>query len=222
MLMAGRSEITSMTDEDLYFEIPGETPPPPAAAPPPAPTASPAPPPAPGDLPPRQRPPLPATPSKPPSRRRNWKLTLGLAAVGVLLVLAIVAVLSFSVAIAPSAGNATYPYTVTYDVVFPAAEQVQIGNITLVALPYPDRVSLWVDGVTHDIPLNQTREVSAKHATVTLLGLGLLSFDFTLEADYRGMVGRDATFALAVRTSEQIPKFLIDRMVPARVQVQPA
>jgi hypothetical protein len=218
--MAGRSEITPMTDEDLFFEIPGETPP--AAAPPPPPAAT-APPPAPPEPAPPARPPPPSAPADPPAPRpRNRRLTLALSAIGGILVVAILVVLSFSVSIGPSSGNATYPYTVTYDVVFPAAEQVQIGNITLVALPYPDRVSLWVDGVTHDILLNQTREVSAKRATVTLIGLPLLSFDFTLEAEYQGMVGQDASFGLSVRTSEQIPKFLIDRLVPARVQAWPA
>ena len=36
------------------------------------------------------------------------------------------------------------------------------------------------------------------------------------------MEGQDAHFVLSVRTSEQIPKFLIDRLVPARVQARPA
>ena len=134
---------------------------------------------------------------------------------------AIVAVLSFSVSIGSSAGNATYPYTVAYDVVLPNSEPVQIGNITLVAIPYPDNVTLSVDKVRYDIPLGEEREISAKHATVSLLGIQLLSFDFTLEAEYPGMQGQDAHFALSVRTSEQIPKFLIDRLLPARVQARP-
>ena len=210
-----------MTDEDLYFEIPGETPPPPAAETPP-PAASPPPPPAPGDSPPRPRPPLSAPPQKLPSHRRNWKLTLGLAAVGVLFVLAIAAVLSFSIAIGTSTGSAAYPYTVTYDVVFPNAEPVQIGNITVLAIPTEDNVTLSVDKVRYDIQVGERREITAKHANVTLLGMTLLSFDFVLEAGYQGLEGEDARFALAVRTSEQIPRFLIDRMVPSRVQVKPA
>lgn len=210
-----------MTDEDLYFEIPGETPPSPAPAPP-NPSVPPAPPPPPGDLPPRPRPPLSATPPKPLSRRRNWRLTLGLAAVGVLLVLAIVAVLSFSIAIGTSSGAAAYPYTVTYDVVFPNAEPVQIGNITILAIPTATNVTLSVDKVRYDIQVGERREISAKHATVTLLGIQLLAFDFVLEAGYLGLQGQDAHFALAVRTSEQIPRFLIDRLVPARVQARPA
>ena len=209
MLMAARSEITPMTDEDLYYEIPGGTPRaaevPDAAAPPTAPTA---------------RPPPPSAPPAP--RLRNRRLTLALVAIGVVLVVAIVAVLSFSVSIGTSAGNATYPYTVTYDVVFPAAEPVQIGNITITAIPGPEDVILSVDGVRHDIRLGEKREISAKHATVTLLGLSLLSFDFTLEAEYQGMVGQDASFFLSIRTSEQIPKFLIDMLIPARVQARPA
>lgn len=216
-----------MTDEDLYFEIPGDETPAPAAEPArPAPAASPdAPAPPDSGAPPSEPAALPPPSSAPPAPSeaagRNRRLTLVLAAIGVVLVVAIVAVLSFSVSIGSSAGNATYPYTVTYDVILPGAEPVQIGNITLVAIPYPDRVSLSVDKIPYDIPLNQTREVSAKHATVTLLGVGLLSFDFALEAEYLGMVGQDAHFELGVRTSEQIPKFLIDRLLPPSVRARP-
>ena len=211
-----------MTDKDLYYEIPAETNQPPVADPP-VPAASATPPPEPQEPAPPARPPPPSAPLEPPARRtRNWRLTLGLAVIGVVLVVAIIAILSFSVAISPSIGTATYPYTVTYDVVFPNSQPVQIGGITILAIPGPQNVALSVDGVRHDIRLDEKREISAKHATVTLLGLSLLSFDFTLEAEYRGMVGQDASFGLSFRTSEQVPKFMIDRLLPASVQANPA
>ncbi len=213
-----------MTDKDLYFEIPEERPsappvpvvetPPPAAAPP-------APEPEPARAPPAARP-LPPSAAPAPARERNRRLTLALAALGAVLVVAIIAVLTFSVTIGPSTNATSYPYTVTYDVVFPNAIPVQVGNIAIVAIPYPDRVSLSVDKVPYDIPLGEKRQITAKHATVTLLGLPLLSFDFTLEVEYRGMTGNDASFGLAVRTSDQIPKFMIDRLLPRDVQARPA
>ncbi len=215
MLMAGRSEITAMSEEDLYYEIPGE--PPTLAEVPDAPAPSAAAPP-----PPPARPPPPtAPPARQAPRRRSRRLLYVLAAIAVVLVVAIVAVLSFSVSIGTSAGNATYPYTVTYDVVLPNAEPVQIGNITLVAIPYPDHVSLSVDKVPYDIKVGESKNISAKHATVSMLGIPLLSFDFTLEAKYLGMQGQDANFSLSVRTSEQIPKFMIDRLLPASVNARP-
>lgn len=197
-----------MPDEDLYYEIPEEK----------APPLSPAPP---ASTPPIRDRPLP--PSASPTRvQRNRRLTLALAAIGVVLVVAIVAVLTFSVTIGPSTNATSYPYTVTYDVIFPNAVPVQIGNIAIVAIPYPDRVSLSVDKVPYDIPLGEKRQITAKHANVTLIGLPLLSFDFTLEAEYKGMIGNDANFGLAVRTSDQIPKFMIDRLLPREVQARPA
>ena len=144
--MAARSEITAMTDEDLYYEVPGE-----------APTASEVPDAAPPPATPPARPPPPSVPPErtPEEQRRRRRLTIALAAIGVVLVVAIVAVLSFSVSIGTSTGNATYPYTVAYDVVFPNAEPVQIGNITIVAIPGPENVTLSVDGVRHDIRLDE-------------------------------------------------------------------
>ncbi len=207
-----------MSEEDLYFEIPGEQPSspptpeektPPSAAPPASPRAA-------------TRPAPPSTPVRSHPRQRNWRLTLALAGIGLVLLVAILAVLTFSVAITPTSGTASYPYTVTYDVIFPHGELVQIGNISIVAIPYPDRVSLSVDKVPYEIRINETREITAKHGTVTLLGIALLSFDFTLDAEYRGMTGTDATFRLAVRTSDQIPKFMIDRLLPGDVQARPS
>ncbi|KAF5048163.1 hypothetical protein DSECCO2_453020 [anaerobic digester metagenome] len=216
--MPGCFEITAMSEEDLFFEIPGEQPPAP-----PIPEEKTPPPTAPATVThPTPRPPPPSTPPTAHPRRRNWRLTLALTGIGLVLLIAILAVLTFSVVIAPSSGATSYPYTVTYDVVFPHGEQVQIGNISIVAIPYPDRVSLSVDKVPYEIRLNETRQITAKHGTVTLLGVALLSFDFTLDAEYRGMTGSDATFRLAVRTSDQIPKFMIDRLLPADVQARPA
>ncbi len=214
MLMAGRSEITPMSEEDLYYEIPGDEPSPSAPVPD-GPVTAPPPPPA-------RPPPATTPPGRPAPRQGHRRLLYSLVAIAVVLAIAIVAVLSFSVSIGTSAGNATYPYTVSYDVLLPNAEPVQIGNITLVAIPYPDHVSLSVDKVPYDISLNETRQISAKHATVSMLGIPLLSFDFTLEAKYLGMQGQDANFSLAVRTSEQIPKFMIDRLLPPSVKARPA
>jgi hypothetical protein len=165
---------------------------------------------------------MPGGPAAQIRERRKRKLTLALIAVAAVLVVAIVAVLTFSVTIGPSVGATSYPYTVTYDVVFPNAVPVQIGNIAIVAIPYPDRVSLSVDKVPYDIPIGEKREISAKHATVTLLGMSLLEFDFKLDAEYRGMRAQDAAFGLTVRTSDQIPKFMIDRLIPSQVTARPA
>ncbi|NLX50166.1 MAG: hypothetical protein GXY82_09945 [Methanospirillum sp.] len=238
-----------MPDDDLFFEIeerpadPARAPPGPAAEPPepapeppepareplePAPPAADEPPgPAPCEpsAPERPLPPsaaLPPLPGVTPRKRRNWRLTLGLAAVAVLLFAAILAVLTFTVAIEDSVGDPAYPFTVSYDVVFPNAERVEIGNISIVAIPSRDNVTLSVDKVRHDIALGERRRISSKHANVTTLTIPLLSFDFTLDAEYRGMLGQDANFALEVRTSDQVPQFVIDRLLPARVKARPA
>jgi len=66
----------------------------------------------------------------------------------------------------PSEQAAHYPYTVTYNVIFPNSNPVQIGNILIVAIPYADHVSLSVDKVPYDIRVGEQKEITRKQAAV--------------------------------------------------------
>lgn len=161
----------------------------------------------------------PALPER--SARSRWGWYLGLSLVGLVLITLIVAFVSIGITIGGSEQAAHYPYTVTYNVIFPNSNPVQIGNILIVAIPYADHVSLSVDKVPYDIRVGEQKEITRKQAAVTILGLPLLSFYFKIDATYNGLVDRDAGFSLAFKTSEQVPSAIIDRLLPPSVNATP-
>lgn len=165
---------------------------------------------------------LPAA-SVPPKRsaRSRWGWYVGLSLIGLVLLALIVAFISIGITIGGSEQVAHYPYTVTYAVTFPNSNPVQIGNILIVAIPYADHVSLSVDKVPYDIKVGEQKAITSKRAAVTVLGYPLLSFNFRLDATYNGLIGSDAGFSLAFRTSEQVPSAIIDRLLPPSVNATP-
>ena len=152
------------------------------------------------------------------SRRTQWILI----GAGAVLVLILAAFFTMGVAFTDSPGAVAYPYTTTYDVIFPSTEKVQLGNVEILAIPQQNKVTLSVNKEAEEILLNETREISARRATISSLGVPILTFDFKVLAEYRGMVGRDARFYLSVKTSDQMPAFIIDRLLPASIQARPA
>ena len=151
------------------------------------------------------------------TRRRNTLL----AAIGVVALLVIVAALTFNITFTNATAAASYPYTTTYDVVFPNSEIVKFGNVEIIAIPQDDRVTLSVNKNPQTIALGETKEISARKAGVSIFWITLMEFDFKLLAEYRGQVGNDARFYLSTKTSQQVPAFLVERLLPGNIRAQP-
>lgn len=152
------------------------------------------------------------------SRRAQTILIVAGAAV----VLILATFFTLGVTFTDSPGAMAYPYTTTYDVIFPNSEKVQLGNVEILAIPSAESVTLSVNKQREDIALNEVKEISARRAIVSALGIQILKFDFKVLAEYRGMVGTDARFYLSVKTSDQMPEFIIGRLLPSNIQARPA
>ena len=166
----------------------------------------------------------PEVPPKTLERRRplSRRTRNALLAVGAILVIVLAAYLSLGVTFTDSPGSASYPYTVTYEVIFPNSEIVRVGNVEILAIPSADKVALSINKQADEILLDQAKEISVRRATISMLGVPILEFDFKMVAEYKGMVGKDAKFNLAVKTSDQLPAFIVDRLLPASIQAKPA
>ncbi len=163
---------------------------------------------------------------RPVTRERRQNLSRRtqriLIAAGAVLVLVLAAFFTMGVTFADSPGAAAYPYTTTYDVIFPNSEKVQLGNVEILAIPSAESVTLSVNKQREDIALNEVKEISARRAIIAVLGIPVLKFDFKVLAEYRGMVGTDARFYLSVKTSDQMPEFIVGRLLPSNIQARPA
>ena len=56
--------------------------------------------------------------------------------------------------------------------------------------------------------------ISPRHAKITVLGIPLYNADFQFTLQDLGSTGTTDNFNLTVKTSQQVPTFLLDRLMP--------
>lgn len=151
------------------------------------------------------------------------KLKIALMLLAFLAVVVVVGVLTLNVTVsAPDPGD-SYPYTTTYDVHFPLAQPVIIGNTKMIALTAEDEMIIQVDqNPGEKIVVGEERKISERKATITLLGIQAMQTNFQVYLKYLGMDGTKARFYLTVKRSDDIPQFLIDRLLPPEIEARPA
>ncbi|QYZ79285.1 hypothetical protein E2N92_07455 [Methanofollis formosanus] len=163
----------------------------------------------------------PPSPPAPEPKKMSGKKKAVLGVFGLLLLLAVAAAFTLDVEFGDPIPGSTYPYTVTYNVWFPDGEPVTVGNVKMMALSYGDELILDVNGNREKIVLGQEMEVAEHHASMKIFGVTLLSTDFKMFMKYRGLVEGKANFSLTVKTSRQIPQFVINLLLPKEIQAQP-
>jgi hypothetical protein len=140
---------------------------------------------------------------------------------GILLLILIAGYLTIGVVITEAPPAASYPYNTTYQVFLPASEKVTIGNADIIAIPVGERVTLSINKENKDMGIGETKTIQERRATISALFLKIMEFDFRVDATYRGRSGDTTEFYLAFRTSQQVPSFLIERLLPASVRARP-
>lgn len=214
-------------------EVPEAAPVPDKAVEPAAPVKPPAP--EPPEQKPAEPPAPPPVPEAPPQIIRErvvevrhektglGKMKIALILLALLAAIVVVGVLTLNVTVsAPDPGD-SYPYTTTYDVHFPLAQPVIIGNTKMIALTAEDEMIIQVDqNPGEKIVVGEERKISERKATITVLGIRAMQTNFQVYLKYLGMDGTKARFYLTVKRSDDIPQFLIDRLLPPEIEARPA
>ena len=162
----------------------------------------------------------PALEKKEPEKKKGH-LRWVLYAVVVILIILAAAYLTIGVVISEAPPAASYPYTTTYQVFLPNSQVVTIGNSEIIAIPTDDQVTLSINKVPTTMSVGQTKTIQERRALITALTAKVMDFDFRVDATYQGRSGDTSRFYLAFRTSQQVPSFLISRLLPPDVQAQP-
>ncbi|MBN1194784.1 MAG: hypothetical protein JXA08_05500 [Methanomicrobiaceae archaeon] len=151
------------------------------------------------------------------------KLKIALVLLALLAIVVVVAALTLNVTVsAPDPGD-SYPYTTTYDVHFPLAQPVIIGNTKMIALTAENEMIIQVDqNPGEKIVVGEERKISERKATITVFGIRAMQTNFQIYLKYLGMDGTKARFYLTVKRSDDIPQFLIDRLLPPEIDARPA
>jgi hypothetical protein len=154
-------------------------------------------------------------------KKKGSRLRLVLYAASVIVLVLVAAYLTIGVVISEAPPAASYPYTTTYQVFLPTAQVVTIGNSEIVAIPTGDQVTLSINKQPSVMSLGETKTIQERRAMITALSLRIMDFDFRVDATYQGRSGDLTQFYLAFRTSQQVPSFLIERLLPPGVQARP-
>jgi hypothetical protein len=155
--------------------------------------------------------------------KKGWstgtKILLGIV-VAVVLV-AIVAAITLTVAVLDTKAGTQFPYVTSYRVTLPDGEPVTIGNSRIVTMSYNNEMVADVDGTREKLVVGQERVISPRHAQVTVLGIPLIDTDFQITLTYRGTDGKNTLFDMTVKTSRQIPEMVLSRLIPANMNARP-
>ena len=153
--------------------------------------------------------------------QHNTKILLGIIA-GLVIVLAIVGILTFTMSVSTDTTGASLPFATHYSVSLPDGNAVMIGSSRISVMAYNASVITDVDGNREQLAVGQTRVISPRHATISIFGVPIYSADFQLTLQYLGSSGSRDNFDLTVATSRKIPSFLLDRLVPSSVKATQA
>ncbi len=160
------------------------------------------------------------------STKRSKNSLLGILVVGFIIIAILVvaaAFLTMSVSIAAPDQNAIYPYSTTYSVSFPEGQPVTIGNSRIIVLSFENEMITDIDGKREKLAVGDERVVSGRHARVTSLGLiPVIDTNFQISLKYKGVVNNLANFDLTIRTSSQVPDYVIQRILPPVINARPA
>jgi hypothetical protein len=121
----------------------------------------------------------------------------------------------------PYAG-ATYPWTTTYEVLFPDGKQVYIGTTSIMALSYQDEVIIDVDGDREKMVVGEERLISERRAVIKALGIPVADTNYQMYVKFLEVQGKSIKFYLTIKTSQQVQQFLIERILPPEIQARPA
>ena len=153
--------------------------------------------------------------------KKETRILIGAIAAAIVIVI-IAAVLTFTVNVSDSASGGSLPYGTHYKVTLPDGEAVTIGNSRISVMAYGDSVMTSVDDTKEQLVVGQTRVISPRHAVISVLGIPVYQTDFQITLQYLGSTGTKDNFELEIATSKQVPAFLLDRLLPASVNAQPA
>jgi len=158
---------------------------------------------------------------KPGGTAPHAKLLLGIIA-GLVIVIAVVGILTFTMSVSTDTTGVSLPFANHYSVSLPDGNAVTIGSSRIAVMAYNDSVTTDVDGNREQLAVGQTRVISPRHATISIFGIPIFSADFQLTLQYLGSSGSLDNFDLTVASSQKIPSFLLDRLIPSSVKATQA
>jgi hypothetical protein len=144
------------------------------------------------------------------------KMLWGIAA-GIIIFFAVAAILTFTISVTTGTTGAAFPFVTHFAVSFPDGNTIDVGNSQIAIMAYNGSVITNVDGIREQLVTGQTRIISPRHAVISIFGIPIYTADFQITLQYLGSTGSKDNFDLIVATSQKLPSFLLDRLLPPSV-----
>lgn len=144
---------------------------------------------------------------------------LAILVIGVILFI-MVSSMSIDLKLAPLNG-VSYPYTTTYSVEMEEGVPHYVGDIKIVFLSVDDEIFLKIGDEKVRMEIGEKKTITERRAKITTLGFPILDTNYMILAQYLGMSGKNANFHISLKTSEQVPGYLIDRILPGDIRAVP-
>ncbi|PKL65714.1 MAG: hypothetical protein CVV32_00495 [Methanomicrobiales archaeon HGW-Methanomicrobiales-3] len=151
----------------------------------------------------------------------GFKTKILLGIIALIVVVALLAVVTLTVAVIDSQTGTSFPYSTTYRVSIPDGEPVTMGTTKILVLTFENEAVTEVDGVKEKLVVGQERVISPRYARVSSLGVPLMDTDFQITLKYLGTSGNNALFDMTVKTSKQVPELVISKLIPSGMNAVP-
>ena len=133
-----------------------------------------------------------------------------MAGITVLIVLVVfLAVGTLTITVLDSQTGTSFLFSIGYHVSLPDGEPVTIGNSRIIVLVFGDSVDTSEDRNKEKLVVGQTRVTSPHFARISTLGIPVIDTDFQNTLTDLGASMSNALFDLTVKTSKQIPGWVI-------------
>jgi hypothetical protein len=139
-----------------------------------------------------------------------------------IIVLLTSAVLLLNVTVVGADSDVTYPFSTMYGVSFPEGQTITVGNMRVLVLSFENELISDIDGSREKLVVGEDRKLSERRAKITAFGIiPIADTNFQITLKYKGERENRAYFDMTLRTSKQVPDFLIKRLLPAEIDARP-
>jgi hypothetical protein len=144
-------------------------------------------------------------------------------AIGLVFIIVVIAATILTTRVTNTTADAgtNLPFGTQYRVTLPDGEPVTIGNSRIVVMSYENEMVTDVDGNREKLVIGEERVISPRHAQITVFGIPVFNTDFQITLHYLGTNDKNANFDMTVKTSKQVPDFLLRLLIPSNMNAQP-
>ncbi|WP_319579269.1 hypothetical protein [uncultured Methanospirillum sp.] len=120
------------------------------------------------------------------------------------------------------AGDSVYPYTTTYQASLPDGERVRVGSLDILAMQTGDKIALRIGDHREEMKLGETRQIGKRVFSIRVFGVPAFETGYQLDATWTGVQKDKEIFRIVLKTSRQVPEWLMSRIIPGSIEAVPA